>query len=298
MSIFGFYEVPQGHTIVMERLGKYEGTLQPGLNSGYLPFVYSPKNLADWEGIASKSNYLMELTEQQIETHKRKCQTKDSVSVDASAIIAFKIYDPAKAVYSVDRLPQAIQEVCLNVLRSQIGLYSFDELFSQRALISKKITEELHEKVNEWGVKLLGVEVGSLEYPHEIDQALQKKRVAQAEKDAKMISIETEALAAIKASETLLKKAATEAETALIKAKAHADSINIESIATLEALKATKNAEIQHLQKLVDLLGKDQAAQIVTSQKAVDGMCALGGNNNSKVVMLPTDFKGMVKLVS
>lgn len=303
----GFYQVPQGHTVVLERFGKFTKALSPGWHF-VVPCTTSAKSLADWEGIASKCNYIMELTEQQIETKKRKCQTKDSVSVDASATINFKIYDPEKAVYAIDRLPQAIQEICLNVLRSQIGLYTFDEMFSRRAEISKKVTDELNERVNQWGVKLIGVEVGSLEYSGQIDQALQKKRVAQAEKDARLIAIEADALAAIKANETLLMKkkteaeirqidASSEAESSIIKAKAQAEAIEIESAARLQTYIENKEAEVHHLKNLVQSLGSQVAVQILSSQKAVEGMTALGNNNNHKLIMLPTDFKGMVKLV-
>lgn len=307
MSIFGFYQVPQGHTVVLERFGQFVKTLSPGWHL-VTPCTTSPKSLADWEGVASKCNYFMELTEQQIETKPRKCQTRDSVSVDASATINFKIYDPEKAVYAIDKLPQAIQEICLNVLRSQIGQHSFDEIFSKRAEISKKITDELNDKVHQWGVKLIGVEVGSLEYSKEIDQALQKKRVAQAEKDARLIAIETDSLAAIRASETQLKKkeldarirlieTTSEAEAALIKAKNQAEAVRIESAARVQAYAATKEAESKHLNELVNEVGKDGAVHILASQKAVEGMTALSSNNNHKLIMLPTDFKGMVKLV-
>lgn len=85
----GLYQVPQSHAVILERFGKYEKTLSPGLNITN-PFIYSHKSLLEWHGTASKCSYLMELTEQQLETNARKCQTKDNVTVEANAVIYFK----------------------------------------------------------------------------------------------------------------------------------------------------------------------------------------------------------------
>lgn len=303
----GVYQVPQSHAVIIERFGKYEKTLLPGFNF-VNPLLYTCKSFSDWQGTASKCNYLMELTEQQLKTNSRRCQTKDNVTIDADTVIYFKISDPVKAVYSVDVLPAAIQDMCLNVLRSKVGAYDFDDIFSHRAEISQKVTTELEQKVTSWGIELRGVEIGKLEYDKEIYIALQKKRIAEAEKDAEITSAESKALTAIKEAETQLKKreieiqikrteTQAEAEMLEIQAIGRARALEIESLADSKAHSITKQMENKFIEDLATKVGKDGAIQLTVASKAVDGFEALSNNPTHKVIVLPNDFKGIVKLV-
>lgn len=306
LGMIGYYQVPQGHAVVLERFGKFEKVLSPGL-TWVNPFVSTYKNLSSWEGIASKCNYLMELTEQQLETDMRSCNTKDNVTVRAQAIINFKITNPEKAVYAIDILPITIQNVCLNVLRSQIGKYRFDDIFAQRPEISAHIKAELDAKVKEWGVELMSVEVGSLEYDQALYTALQQKRIAEAKKDAKLTEIEGAALSAIKEKEGQLQaktveakikkvEADAEAEATKVRAEADGKALEIAAQAQANAYHANKQAEKQYLDDLIKQVGKEQAIQLVTSQRMLEGVTTFSNNPSNKVIMLPNDFKGMIKL--
>jgi len=299
----GLYQVPQSHTVIIERFGKYERTLSPGFHF-VNPLLYGHKGLYEWAGVASKCNYLMELTEQQFETNVRKCQTKDNVTIETNAVVYFKISDPQKAVYSVDVLPKALQDMCLNVLRSKIGSYGFDEVFSNRAEISKKVTAELEQKVSTWGIDLKGVEIGKIEYDSELYRALQKKRIAEAEKDAKVIAVESAALTALKEAETELKRSEIGIKVKQNEAKAGAEMLEIESKGKAKALEIEAQAnnkarelENRNINDLVRKVGKEGAIQLLTASKAVEGLDSLAKNSSHKLVLLPNDFKGMVKLI-
>lgn len=307
LGLFNFYQVPQGHAVVVERFGQFDKVLQPGLN-WVNPLTSTHKNLGNWGNIASKSGYLMELTEQHIETSQRQCNTKDNVTVSATAYINFKIVDPEKAVYAIDELPKTIENVCLNVLRSQIGQFSFDEIFAKRGEISKKVAAELDSKVNQWGINLIGVEVGGLVYDPGLYRALQQKRIAEAEKEAKVVAIEAAALSAIKEREGQLKtesveatikklKAETEASNVLIRARANAEAKEAEEAAKTRTYVHNKDAERAYLQHLIDQVGKDKAVEMMNTQRIVDGMTTFSNNPSNKVIMLPNDFKGFIKLV-
>lgn len=308
LGAIGFYQVPQGHAVVLERFGKFEKVLPPGL-TWVNPLVSTYKNLSSWQGIASKCNYLMELTEQQLETDMRSCNTKDNVTVRAQAIINFKIINPEKAVYAIDILPLTIQNVCLNVLRSQIGTYRFDDIFAQRSKISANVKAELDAKVKEWGVELLNVEVGELEYDQALYTALQQKRIAEAKKDAKMTEIEAAALSGIKEMEGQLQaktveakikkmQVESEAEATKLRAEAEGKSVEIAAQAQANAYRANKQAERQYLDDLIKQVGKEQAIHLITSQRTLEGMTTFTSNPSNKVIMLPNDFKGMIKLAS
>lgn len=303
----GLYQVPEGHAVVIERFGKFEKVLSPGLNF-VNPILYTHKKLNEWQGTASKCNYLMELTEQQLETNERRCQTKDNVIVDASAVVYFKISDPKEAIYRIDVLPKSLQDVCLNVLRSKIGSYGFDELFSKRAEISQMVTTELEGRVKSWGINLRGVEIGRLDFDRELYLALQKKRIAEAEKDAKITNAESASLTTLKEAETQLKKKEIEikmrqtetladAEMLEIQAKGAAKALGIQTEANCKADAIRKELENKFFEDLVNKVGKNSALEIIKASKAIEGMEKVSANSNHKVMLLPTDFKGVLKLV-
>lgn len=302
--ISGVYQVPQGHTVAIERFGKFERFLKPGLNF-VNPFMYMHKDLSEWRGIASKCNYLMELTEQQMETSVRSCQTKDNVTVESNAVIYFIISDPEKAVYKIDVLPKSLQDMCLNVLRSKVGSYGFDELFSKRAELSKKITDELKEKVNSWGIDLIGVEIGKISYDSGLYAALQKKRIAEAEKDAQVTKAESVALTAIKEAETNFKRSEIEFKSKQNQARSEAEVLEIQATGKAKAIEIeaqgnnkVKEFENKHIDDLVQKVGRDGAIHLLSTSKAVEGLERLANNSSHKLVFLPNDFKGMIKLVN
>ena len=198
--------------------------------------------------------------------------------------------------------------MCLNVLRSKIGGYNFDHLFSNRVEISQKVTAELEQKVAAWGIDLRGVEIGKLDYDNEIYVALQKKRIAEAEKDAKITAVESSSLTEIKEAETQLKKreieiqikrneTQAEAEMLEIQATGKAKALEIEALAISKAHSITKQIENKFIEDLAHKVGKEGAIQLTTASKAVEGFEKLANHSNHKVVMLPNDFKGMLKLV-
>jgi regulator of protease activity HflC (stomatin/prohibitin superfamily) len=304
----GLYQIPQGHIAIAERFGQFDHILTTGLN-WINPFTTSLKDLSDWRGTATKCGYLMEQTQQQIETEKRQCHTKDHVMVHASATIQFKIIDPKKALYEIDILPDSIRDICSKSLRSQIGSVAFDDVFSSRKKISQNVMEELAGKVNEWGILLLGVEVGDLDFDPEIGSAMKKRRIAEAEKDASIAKIEADAITTIKLAQTEQEKkkiqtetdrmqAESEAATAMIRAKSQAEALDIKTQAEVRSFQQMKDAEIAHLGQLVREVDKTGSIQILTAEKAVEAMQALSKNENQKVIMLPNDFKGILKLVN
>lgn len=266
----GIYRVDQGHRMIIERFGKYQKTLMPGLHF-VIPFLDTPKDFSSWEGTAVKcgfaSAYLMELTEQQLETEFCRCQTKDKVGVDATTVIYFKIVDPIKAAYTVDVLPKTLSRVCAQVLRTEIGAYDFDELFRKRAAISQKVTAELAVKTKSWGINLSEVVIGKVNYDQELQKALQTKRIAEATKEAKIIEAESSASAALTVAETQLK------------------------VSKLE--KEIKKNEMHGLSELVKKVGIEGAVRLTAAAQSKELLKAVAGN--CKFVVLPADFKGILQ---
>ncbi len=280
----GVVQVRQNHVVVLETFGKFDKILEAGLHF-INPFTSTLKNLSDWKGIASKGYSLMELSDQQYETNFCECNTKDKVTIQATSNIYFKIIDPYKAAYVVDVLPISIETICLNALKSQVGKYNFDDIFSKRREISLGITSELDAKTYEWGVQLLGVEVGRLRYDEKIHHALQEKRVEEAKKDADSIRQESQ-----------LKQCQMEAKKKEILARSKAETTLIEAKATAEANKILQKSEQEGLRDLVKQVGSQAAVQLQSASKAVAALTALS-TSQSSVIAIPSDLKGIVNML-
>lgn len=267
------YTVPQNHVVLIKRFGRHARVQTDGLFFK-LPFIESIKYVYEWEGVANKKNYLIELSDQQTDTPPRQCQTRDNVTIDANASIYWKITAPVKAAYEVDILPKSISDIALNALRSNIGKIKFDQVLSERQNLSEKISEELQENANKWGVSITRVEIQEINYSSETAEAMMQEMTAERKKRA------------------LKAQAEGEAEAELAKANAEADAIKIKAQAQAEALKTIANAESEYLSKLTEKTSPEIAGNIIISQKYIDGMKSIS-NNPSHKVFIPNNFNGL-----
>jgi regulator of protease activity HflC (stomatin/prohibitin superfamily) len=265
--------VPEGHVAIAEKFGRFYKLLTPGLN--FLPPWCSIKDLSDWANQATQKNRLMEITQQQMETISQKCSTKDHVTVHSSIMVRYCITQPIRAAYQVDVLPEAINDVCTKALRSRISNINLDDVFTKRQIISQNVMNDVAAKVNQWGVRLLGVEVGELHFDPAIETAMQQKRMAQAEFEKKTI----------------------EAQTQRMQAESDAKSLLIRSQAEANGRKMVADADMEYINKLVGQLGNVGAIDVLKATKAADALAAVASNPGAKTIMIPNDFKGMLKLV-
>jgi regulator of protease activity HflC (stomatin/prohibitin superfamily) len=281
----GFYTVPQGHVAIVERFGKYVRTLQPGLN-WINPFTDTIKNLGEWTktdpkgNTASKYDRLIETTEQLWNIPEIECFTKDHVNVAATSTIHFRIaetsdYRAAKrAVYAVDVFPNSLKDLIQKALRSQISNVDFSNINPYCQKISQNIMKMIAAKVHRWGVKLLSVEVGELKFDPQLTEVLRQKRLAEAEKDR--VEVET--------------------VTSRMKAQAEAEVTKIKTIAEVNQNKIMNQTEIEYIEQLKDRIGIKGAVEFLVAEKGADGLAKIAASSNSKMIVVPTDFKGMLKL--
>ncbi len=223
--------VNEGHWAIREHYGKCTEVLEPGIY-GYIPYLYTTKSLSSWGNVANKRGFLIEKSEQQTNTPARHCQTKDNVTININTSIGWKILDPKKAVYEVNNLPTALSDLVLNALRANIGTLKFDEIFSSRRTLNKKICSELEKTIEKWGIELLRVEIQQLTYSKEVEKAMmqlvtadrtKQAMVTLAEGGAEKEIIEAKAKAQIKLISTQAK-----ADAGFIFARAKAHALNLQ----------------------------------------------------------------------
>ena len=270
------YTVPQNHVVLIKRFGKHSRVQLDGLRFK-LPFIESIKKVRDWEGIANKRGFQIELSEQQTDTPKRQCQTLDNVTIDADASIYWRITDPVKAVYDIDILPKSVADIGLNALRANIGRLKLDQVLSERQNLNEKIAAQLAETAQKWGIAFTRVEIQEINYSSETAEAMMQEMAAERKKRALVAEAQGEA-------EAEVTKANAEASAILIRAKAQAESIHL-----------IAEAESVYLSKLKVHSNAETAGQIIMSQKYIDGMRTISSNPSDKV-FLPNSFQGLFEI--
>ncbi len=254
------YTVPQGHCVVIERFGKFSRVQQAGLHIR-LPFIDKRKALYnDWNGMAVKSNDIVELAEQKTDTRPRQCQTKDNVTVQADAVVYWRILDVESAIYNIDILPNAVADTALNALRANIGKYTLDEMLSKRELLNESISAQLSDVAKKWGVLFTRVEIQEIQYDAETRDAMLQQMMAERKKLA------------------LISEAEGESRAVELKAKAAAEAAVIEAEGRAKALVTLANAEAQYISALSKVADPKQATDLLLAQKMLNGFQVITQN--------------------
>lgn len=270
--------IPEGHCAIMERFGQFTNVQEAGLYF-YIPFVDDVKRLYSWQGVATKSGYLIEKSEQQINTPTRYCQTKDNVTIRANTSLAWRIIDPKKAVYETDHLPTMISDLALNSLRSSVGQLDLHDVFSSRAKINQQINADLEDIVNKWGVQLLRVEIQELSYTEETNKVIMKEMIAERERRAKIAIAQGDA-------ESTLLLAQARASARELDAQAEAKALIIEAEAAAKARQMQAESESEYLEKLKEKVGED-ATKLLLADKQKSALESITDNPAHKVFLTP-----------
>ncbi|MGA1328443.1 MAG: SPFH domain-containing protein, partial [Rubrivivax sp.] len=165
-----FKIVPQQHAWVIERLGKYDRALTPGLKF-VIPFI---------ERVA----YRHSLKEVPLDVPSQVCITRDNTQLQVDGILYFQVTDPMRASYGSSDYIVAITQLAQTTLRSVIGKMELDKTFEERDLINASVVSALDEAALNWGVKVLRYEIKDLTPPAEILRSMQAQITAEREKRA------------------------------------------------------------------------------------------------------------------
>ena len=152
-------QVPHQHAWVIERMGKYDRTLTPGLNF-LIPFI-------------DRVAYKHSLKEIPLDVPSQVCISKDNTQLTVDGVLYFQVTDPFRASYGSSNYVVAITQLAQTTLRSVIGKLELDRTFEERDYINASIVSSLDEAALNWGVKVLRYEIKDLTPPKEILHAMQ-----------------------------------------------------------------------------------------------------------------------------
>ena len=258
--------VPQQHAWVVERLGKFNATLAPGLNL-LIPFV-------------DQVAYRHSLKEIPLDVPSQVCITKDNTQLQVDGILYFQVTDPMRASYGSSNYVMAITQLAQTTLRSVIGRMELDRTFEEREMINAQVVSALDEAALNWGVKVLRYEIKDLTPPAEILHAMQAQITAERGKRALIAASEGRRQEQINIAtgerEAFIARSEGAKQAEINKAQGEAAAISAVAEATAEAIRKIAAA--------IEQPGGVQAVQLKVAEKAVEAYGQLAQKNNTMIV--------------
>lgn len=269
--------VPQNRAYVIERFGKFNKTIEAGLNF-IVPFI---------DVVA----YDRSLKEQAVDVPGQSAITRDNISLIVDGVLYFRVLDPYKASYGVDDYVFAVIQLAQTTMRSEIGKMELDKTFEERDSLNTNIVSSINEASAPWGVQVLRYEIKDIVPPSSVMEAMERQMKAEREKRAQVLESEGDRQAAINVAEgeKQAQVLAAEAEKAeqILKAEGEAQAIMQVAAAQAEALELVGNvAKTEQGQKAIQL---DLATKAIEAKQAIA--------KESSVVLLPdgsTDASSVV----
>ena len=279
--------IPQSETKIIERLGKYHATLEPGINI-IIPFIDTAKSIITLNrGRYSYSNQI-DLREQVYDFDKQNVITKDNIQMQINALLYFQIVDPFKAVYEINNLPNAIEKLTQTTLRNIIGEMELDQTLTSRDTVNTKLRAVLDDATNKWGIKVNRVELQDITPPQSVLQAMEKQMQAERNKRAVILTSEGQKQSQILQSEG--EKAATINRAEAQKQQA---ILEAEGVATARIRKA--EAEAIAIQKITEAVGdSSNPANYLLAQKYIQMMEQLAHGPQTRTVYLPYEATNLL----
>ncbi|MCH2101299.1 MAG: paraslipin [Planctomycetes bacterium] len=280
-ATFGIKVVQQAEVVVVERLGRYFRTLQPGINF-IIPLVDKPRRMT-WRVTASGAKRVpvlretvsarVDLREQVFDFPKQSVITADNVVIEINGLLYYQITDPKRAVYEVANLPNAIEKLAQTTLRNIIGDLGLDQTLSSRDDINLKMRSVLDEATDKWGVKVNRVEIQDIDPPITVRDAMEMQMKAERERRATILEAEGFKRAKILRAEGERDAAIAEGEgerqSNILRAEGEAQSLNLVAESLLD--------------------GNMNPSQYLIAVKYLSTLGEIGGSENrgDKTVFLP-----------
>jgi regulator of protease activity HflC (stomatin/prohibitin superfamily) len=258
--------VPQQNAYIVERVGRYSGTLQAGFHV-LVPFV-------------DVIRYRHTLKEQSVDIPAQICITRDNVQVQVDGVLYLKVLNPERASYGISDYMFAISQLAQTTLRSEVGKIDLDKTFEERTNINTAVVTELDKASEPWGVKVLRYEVKSITPPADVLAAMEKQMRAEREKRAVILTSEGQRDAAINTAEgakqEVIKQSEASRQRQINEAQGQAEAILAVASATAEGIRRVAEA--------IKIDGGYEAVQLRVAEQYITQFGQLAKESNTLVI--------------
>lgn len=256
----GINIVPQGEEWVVERLGKFTRTLNPGLNI-IIPYIESIRQRV------STRDIILDIPEQEV-------ITKDNAVIHTNAVTFARVTNPRDAIYGIENFQLAIQQLVMTTLRSILGEMTLDEALSNREHIKVKLKDSIIDDVADWGVTVKSVEIQDINPSSSMQASMERQAAAERERRAIVTTAEGNKNAAILEADGKLAAAEREAKAQIALANASAEAIRLISD---------------------NIQDKELPAMFLLGDRYINSLDQMSKSDNAKFVIYPADLQGAIK---
>ncbi|QKX15643.1 SPFH domain-containing protein [Microbulbifer sp. YPW1] len=252
--------VPQGSKHIVQRLGKYHSTLNPGMNV-IIPYV-------------DQVPYKVTTKDIVLDIPSQEVITQDNATIIANAVAYINIVSPEKAVYGVEDYEIAIQNLVQTALRSIVGEMSLDSALSSRDLIKAKLKEGISDDIADWGINLKTVEIQDINPSATMQKAMEEQAAAERQRRATVTRAEGEKQAAILEADGRLEASKRDAKAQVVLADASREAI----------------------ERVTQAIGdKEMPVMYLLGERYIHALEELATSSNAKNILLPADLPNAVK---
>ncbi len=266
-AVKGIKLVPQQKVWIVERLGRYSGSLVAGLHF-IIPFV-------------DKITYRHSLKENAVDIPSQSAITRDNVTLVIDGILYLKITDPKQASYGVRDPLYAISQLAQTTMRSELGKITLDKTFEEREILNTNIVQSINEASNVWGIQCLRYEIKDITPPTNVRTAMELQVAAERQKRAEVLDSEGKRQAQINIAEGMKQEVVLKSEAAMTdqvnRAKGEAEAI-------LAVAKATAEG-IEMVAASIDKAGGEKAVALKLAEQYIAAFSDLAKESNT--ILLP-----------
>ena len=255
--------VPQARAGVVERLGKYQRTLNPGLTI-LIPFV-------------DRLLPLLDLREQVVSFPPQPVITEDNLVVSIDTVVYFQVTDARAATYEIANYIQAVEQLTTTTLRNVVGGLNLEEALTSRDQINGQLRGVLDEATGRWGIRVSRVELKAIDPPHSIQDSMEKQMRAERDRRAAILTAEGTKQSAILTAEG-------QRQSSILKAEGDAKA------AILRA-----DGEAQAIQKVFDAIHKGNPDQKLLAYQYLQTLPKIAEGSANKLWIIPSEVGEALK---
>jgi regulator of protease activity HflC (stomatin/prohibitin superfamily) len=274
LALKGLRIVRQAEIVIVERLGRFNRLLDPGINIIW-PFIDRPRQV-QWRGPITKGKATrlvmtasIDMREQVFDFPEQSVITRDNVVISVNGLLYYQVTDPKRVAYEVASLPTAIEKLAQTTLRNIIGEMELDTTLSSRDLINGKMRTVLDEATDKWGVKVNRVELQDISPPHTVQEAMEKQMRAERDKRAAILDAEADKQSKILRAEgerdSEIAEAEGERQARILRAKGEAEGLEIvrQALEGVDANAAQYQVALNYLDTLGNLAANGRGDKTV-----------------------------------
>ena len=258
--------VPQQSAYVVERLGRFAGTLGAGFHI-LAPFL-------------DIIRYRHSLKEAALDIPEQICITRDNVQVGVDGVLYMKVLNPERASYGISDYKFAIIQLAQTTLRSEVGKIELDRTFEERSTINISVVSELDKATEPWGVKVLRYEIKNITPPQDVLAAMEKQMRAEREKRAVILNSEGIRDAAINTAEGQKQQTIKESEA---KQQQQINEAQGEAAAILSVAEATAEG-IRKVAQAIQVPGGYEAVQLRVAEQYISEFGNLAKKGTTMII--------------